>query len=60
MGKTIVPSQITNHTIDIVNLARNFNNIQFKYCNRNANRLADAIDKKTHCTINGLYHCYIE
>lgn len=28
------PNQIINHVKDIVNLARNFDNISFTYCNR--------------------------
>lgn len=49
-----VPRQITNHVIDIVNLSRNFNNIQFNYCKRSQNFLAGRIAKRSHrtCHIN--------
>lgn len=37
LGKITAPSRISNHIIDIVNLARKFKNIQFNYCNKSAN-----------------------
>lgn len=38
-------SLIFNHVVDIKNLARNFNNVQFNYCTRAQNTLADSITK---------------
>lgn len=47
-GLIKVSGQIINHVIDIVNLARNFNNIQFNYRNRSQNCLVDGIAKRSH------------
>lgn len=44
-GLIKVPSQINNHVLDIVNLARHFVNIQFSYCNMSQNSLVDRIVK---------------
>lgn len=45
-----VPSQIFNYVLNIVNLARNFTNIHFSYCNRSQNSLRDRITKRAHYT----------
>lgn len=46
LSKIKASGQIINHITDIANLAYNFRSIQFSYCNRKANKLADAIVKR--------------
>lgn len=60
LDRTKTASQIIDLIADIVALARNFRNIQFTYCNKNVNRLTNAIAKKAHCITNSLYYCYNE
>lgn len=43
-----------NHVADIVSLARNFDDIQFSYCNRSQNFLADRIAERSHYTCNAV------
>lgn len=54
-----VPAQFVNHVIDIGNLARNFNNIQFSYFDRSQNYIADRIAKSYHYIIVGMMFVYI-
>lgn len=60
LGEIKAWTQIINHITDIVTLARKFKNIKFNYCDKNADRLAGVIVKRSHCTISGLYYCYNE
>lgn len=49
-----------NHVIEIVNLIRNFDNIQFSYCNKFQTSLAK-ITKRSYCIFNDvrLYNGFI-
>lgn len=49
--------KVSSHVIDFVNLARNFGNIQFNYCNKFQNSFLDRFAKKSHptCDVVCLY-----
>lgn len=50
-GSITVPSQIINYGIYIINIVRNFDDIQFSYCNRSKIPLR-RIAKRSHCACN--------
>lgn len=46
--------QITNKVMDIRNLKRNFDNIQYSYCNRCQRNFVDKIGKRSHYACNNI------
>lgn len=56
-GLITVSSHIMNHVIYIINLGKNIDNIQFSYCNKSLNFLADRMVERSRCAcINHYLH----